>query len=245
MVRLDPGVRDAMSRVMDLLTGSAQPRNRLEQDLTHGTMNPDEHAGKTYGGFGLTLEEMRSAVDAYWEWLGEVRKEIAREELNIEELAEDIEHLQGEDERNARFDLQLAVDRLDELVDERDEVEAKLQTLRRELNIVEREVRRQQRQSEEPVNWEDYDAGEQREQRREKKLDRQEEQQSLRKARRDQQRRTTEKADMSGVERVMGEDRAREMEQKMTDEWEVANQWLDDGQTDENDEDGPLKRPLE
>lgn len=194
---------------------SAVPENLLEQQLS---------------GFQMTYNEMEGAVQDYREWLHEMNKKAREKRSEIEVLTREFEHLDGEASEEVAFDLQLANDDYEELQDERDEVRAKFQILRRKKAKAARKIRRMMREEEnDAVDWEDYNSEKARKQQREERMRRQRQKQGVRAARDDLERDTdTETPDMSAVREIAGDDKAEKIQNSIAENIEVENDWLQD-----------------
>lgn len=240
MVKIEDDLRRKVERLVAAAHGEiAQPASGEEENTLDESEIPDELIETQLPGFQMTYHEMKKAVGKYSEWLSEVNNLISEKEHEIRILTEEFEELTGEAREQVAYELQMANDDYENYQEERDEVRAKLQILRKKKAKAEREIRRNLReQVAEAVDWEKYDSQEARERDREKRVERQKQLQGVRAAKRDVDRETeTERPDMSAVKEIAGEEKAKMIQDSITSDLEFNNEWLQDGKENNDDED--------
>lgn len=236
-------------RVWELVTGRSDPMNDFEEKLVQERgydperVEEESEEEDRYGAFQLTTTELEEVVKHYRDWLDDVRAEIRASEAEIESLNEYRKELESsgyeEEARDVAFDMQQELDRLNNLRDERDEVEAKLQNHKRDLNHANRDQRRKERQAQEPVDYaDDYDRTAYEDRRREQKKKEQKQQQNVRHHRHQQRKvNNAEQADMSDAMEIIGEDDAKELEKVMNDDFaDPDNDWMSSSSSESDQE---------
>ncbi|WP_436907768.1 hypothetical protein [Halosimplex marinum] len=241
MVKIEDNIRRKVERLVAAARDEDLPDDetvlRTESQFDKDSV-PEELLTETLAGFQMTYEEMEQAVDDYRDWLSELNKRIRDKRSKIEVLTREFEGLDGEAREELAFDLQLANDDYEELQDERDEVRAKYQILRRKKAKAARKIRRRMREAEQDtVDWQEYNSEEARKRQREDRVRRQRQKQGVRAARSDLEQGTdTEKPDMSAVREIAGDDKAQQVQQSINQNINLENGWLDEESETENEE---------
>lgn len=241
MVKIEDNIKRKVERLVAAARGEELPDDetviRTESQFDKDSV-PEELLTEALAGFQMTYEEMEQAVDDYRDWLSELNKRIRDKRSKIEVLTREFESLDGEAREEVAFDLQLANDDYEELQDERDEVRAKYQILRRKKAKAARKIRRRMREAEQDtVDWQEYNSEEARKRQREDRVRRQRQKQGVRAAQSDLERGTdTEKPDMSAVREIAGDDKAQQVQQSINENINLENGWLDEESETENEE---------
>jgi len=241
MVKIEDNIRRKVARIYAAARGEELPDeetvHRIESQFDKDSV-PEELLTEALAGFQMTYEEMEQAVGDYREWLSELNKRVRDKRSEIEVLSREFESLDGEAREEVAFDLQLANDDYEELQDERDEVRAKYQILRRKKAKAAKKIRRRMREDQQDtVDWEEYNSEEARKRKREDRMRRQRQKQGVRAARDDLERGTdTEKPDMSAVREIVGDDKAKQVQQSINENINFVNSYLDEESEAESEE---------
>lgn len=249
MVEVDEELKKKVQRLYAAARGESLPDDeevlRTESRFDKEAV-PNSLLTENLPGFQMSYEELDKAVEDYDRWLSELNSDIRKTGSKIKTLATEFDEISDrefdpvavDEEDEVAFALQLANEEYEELQDERDEVRAKYQILRRKKAKASRKIRRQMREEKQDnVDWEEYNSQEARGRQREDRMRRQRQKQGVRAARNDLERGSdTEKPDMSAVRDIVGEDKAQQVQESINKEIEVENEWLNEN-NDEEEED--------